>query len=219
MALNQEVKIIVVDDHNLFRRGIIQLVESLDPKFKVVNEASNGEALLTQLKSNDAIDIVILDINMPKLDGYKTAEVLKTDYPNIKVLILTMNDDELSLVKMLKRNVQGYINKDIEPAELNTALNELIDKGHYYNDEMTKHLINAITSPEGHAKNGNVLSEQELKFIQLASSEDTYKEIADTMCLSPKTIDGYRASVFEKLELKSRVGLAMYAIKSGLVEL
>lgn len=216
--MNRGIKIAVVDDHNLFRRGLIQLVESLDDKFKVVLEAANGEIFLQQLKKNDDLDIVILDINMPKLDGFKTVENLKVDYPNIKVLILTMNVDELSLIKMLKRGVKGYINKDIEPKELNKAINELVEKGHYYNDEMTKHLINVIKSPQTNAKNRNVLNEQELKFIKLACSEDTYKEIADTMCLSPKTIDGYRASVFEKLELKSRVGLAMYAIKYGLVE-
>lgn len=217
--MKADIKIAVVDDHNLFRRGLIQLVESLDTKFKVMQEAANGEVFLQQLKQNEAIDIAILDINMPKMDGFKTVEVLKAEYPNIKVLILTMNDDELSLIKMLKRGVQGYINKDIEPLELNAALNELIKKGHYYNDEMTKHLINAVKSPGLHAQKSSLLSDQELKFIELACSEDTYKEIADTMCLSPKTIDGYRASVFEKLELRSRVGLAMYAIKSGLVEI
>ena len=216
--MSKEIKIAVADDHNLFRTGLIQLIESLGSNFNIVHQVSNGQALQAALQNDSEIDLAIVDINMPKMDGFQTAEMLRKKFPDIKVLILTMNEDELSLVKMLKLGVRGYISKDIEPSELNKALNEIMVKGFYYNDELTKHLINVIKHPEGHSKNGNTLSSQELKFIALACSEDTYEKIADTMCLSPKTIDGYRASVFEKLEVRSRVGLVMYAIKTGLVE-
>ncbi|MFK8037279.1 MAG: response regulator [Crocinitomicaceae bacterium] len=217
--MSKTINIAIADDHQLFRTGLIQLIESLDAKFKIVHQVSDGVELQGALHNNSAIDIAIVDINMPKMDGFKTAEMLRDQFPDIKVLILTMNEDELSLVKMLKLGVRGYISKDIEPSELNLALNDIIEKGFYYNDELTKHLINAIKHPEGHSKNGNKLSSQELKFITLACSEDTYEKIADIMCLSPKTIDGYRASVFDKLEVRSRVGLVMYAIKTGLVEI
>lgn len=216
--MSKPLNIAVADDHNLFRRGLIQLIESLDPNFNIALEAANGLELQAGLVNTTDIDIAIVDINMPKMDGFKTAEMLQEKYPDIKVLILTMNEDELSLIKMLKLGVRGYVSKDIEPAEIKLALNDLVDKGYYYNDELTKHLINAVKFPEANKQNSSSLNTQELKFIQLACSEDTYTKIADTMCLSPKTIDGYRASVFEKLNVKSRVGLVMHAIKNGLVE-
>ncbi|MFK8046277.1 MAG: response regulator transcription factor, partial [Crocinitomicaceae bacterium] len=193
MADQNFIKIAVADDHQLFRTGLIQLIESLDPKFKIVHQVSDGIGLKTALMNDPVIDIAIVDINMPNMNGFQTAEMLRSEHPDIKVLILTMNEDELSLVKMLKLGVRGYISKDIEPEELNMALNDIVVKGYYYNDELTKHLINVVKNPEGHSKNGNNLSSQELKFIALACSEDTYEKIADTMCLSPKTIDGYRA--------------------------
>ena len=217
--MTKKTKIAVVDDHKLFRGGLIQLIHALGTDLEVILEADNGESFINKLKGNEAPDIALIDINMPKMDGFKTVEILQEEYPDIKVLVVSMNEDETSLIRMLKLGVRGYIGKDIEPDELRVALNEIITKGYYYTDQLTGQLINSLKFPNAGLNKNDQLNKQELKFIQLACSEDTYEKIADIMCLSPKTIDGYRASVFDKLKVKSRVGLALYAVKSGLVDL
>ncbi|MBI3134446.1 MAG: response regulator transcription factor [Bacteroidetes bacterium] len=217
--MQKKIQIAVVDDHKLFRSGLINLIHSLDPSFVVSTEANNGRELLDLLSVNTLPDIILLDANMPVMDGYETAAALQQRYPEIKVLVVTMNDDEQSLIRMLKLGVKGYIGKDVDPNELRHALCELMNKGFHYTDQLTNQLIQSLTAPEKMAGAEHNLTEQELIFIRLACSEDTYAQIADAMHLSPKTIDGYRASVFEKLNIKSRVGLAIYAIKAGLVDL
>lgn len=217
--MSKKIQIAVVDDHKLFRSGLINLVHSLDPSFVVSIEANNGQELLDSLTSNPLPHIILLDVNMPVLDGYETAVILQKDYPEIKVLVITMNDAEQSLIRMLKLGIKGFIGKDVDPGELKLALYELMNKGFYYTDLLTNQLIQSLQTPKKEVADENVLTEQELIFIHFSCSEDTYAQIADKMHLSPKTIDGYRASVFEKLNVKSRVGLAIYAIKEGLVDL
>ena len=215
--MNQKVTIAVVDDHKLFRSGLINLIHSLDLEVTVSMEANNGKEFLESLNHQAIPDIVLLDSNMPVLNGYETAAILQKDYPEMKVLVITMNSDEQSMIKMLKLGARGYIGKDVEPEELKQALVQIIEKGYYYTDQLTGQLIQALQTPPKTLSDKQHLTEQELNFIRLACSEDTYSQIADKMFLSPKTIDGYRASVFEKLNIKSRVGLALYAIKSGLI--
>lgn len=217
--MEANVQIAVVDDHTLFRGGLIQMIQSLDHRFVVSIEAGNGKEFLSKLKPDSIPEILLLDINMPILNGFETAEIIQRDFPGIKVLVITMDDDDQSLIRMLKLGVRGYIGKDAEPDELKQALNDMIKKGFYYTDDLTNNLIQTLHSKERPESYTKLLSEQELIFIRHSCSEDTYAQIADKMCLSPKTIDGYRASVFEKLNVKSRVGLAIYAIKTGLIEL
>ncbi len=217
--MKNKIKIAVVDDHNLFRSGLIKLIQSLGSTYKVIIEAKNGRDFINQLSDNSIPDIALVDISMPIMDGFKTAAELQRIYPQIKILIVTMNNDEYSLIRMLKLGVRGYINKDIEPDQLQKALDEMQTKGYYYTDHLTDHLINAIKYPITKSETKSPLSKRELKFIELACSEDTYEKIADTMRLSAKTIDGYRSSVFEKLNVKSRVGLVMYAMQNGLVDI
>lgn len=213
MSLN----IAVVDDHNLFRKGLINLIQTIDPDFKVVLEASNGQELLNNLNPNNLPSLVILDLDMPVMDGHDTTIELKKKYPNLSIIMLTMKNDEKSLIRMLKAGVNGYLNKDVEPDELKSAIHAVMHNGYHYNDSLTGILIKAVTEkPQSEA---NSLNEQEIRFLDLACSEMTYKEIADKMCLSEKTIDGYRARLFEKLQVKSRVGLVLYAIKNQLIKL
>lgn len=216
--MNIPIKIGVADDHKLFRRCLIDMITSFDSNYKISIEARNGKELLTLLENKESIDILLLDANMPIMDGFETAEVLKEKYPEIKTLIVSMDNDDESIIRMLRLGVRGYVNKDIDPDELKEAILSISNKGVYYNDHLTGKLIRSLQVFD--TNNINIeLSEQEEKFIQLACSEYTYKEIADLMCKSPKTIENYRSSVFEKFSLKSRVGLAMYAIKNGLVKI
>lgn len=211
-------KIVLVDDHALLRNGLAELVKTLG--HDVLFECGNGKELLTRLDAKQLPGIVLLDINMPEMDGYETALWLKQQYPDIKVLALSMYDNETAIIRMLKSGARGYILKDSEPAELKAALHALEDKGFYYSDLVSGKLMHAINKMEdenGNLKNLVPLNERETDFLKYACTELTYKEIAEKMFLSPRTIDGYRDALFEKLNVKTRVGLVMYAIKNGVV--
>ncbi len=213
-------KIVLTDDHSLLRSGLASLVQSLG--HTVLFEANNGKDLLAKLDAKQLPDILLLDINMPEMDGYETAQWLKTNHPSIKVLALSMYDNETSIIRMLKCGARGYILKDSEPAELKAAIHALEDKGFYYSELVSGKLMHAINKMEdegGDLKNLVPLNDRETEFLKYSCTELTYKEIADRMFVSPRTIDGYRDALFEKLHLKTRVGLVMYAIKNGIVNL
>ena len=210
--------IVLVDDHSLLRTGLAQLVQSLG--YTVIFEADNGKEFIAQLDSVNLPNVVLLDINMPEMDGYETAQWLKENHPDVKVLALSMYDNEASIIRMLKCGAKGYILKDSEPAELKTAIDAIISKGYYYSDLVSGKLINAINKIEDGGSDVHTLvnlNERETDFLKYACTEMTYKEIADKMFVSPRTIDGYRDALFEKLQVKTRVGLVMYAIKNSIV--
>lgn len=217
MSTEKKHTVAIVDDHSLFARSLENLINSFH-EFKVVFHAKNGLHLQERLDGSAAVpEIILLDINMPVMDGFETAEWLTEHHPEIKVLALSMEDDEQTILKMLRRGVKGYLLKDIHPEILNTALNELNEKGYYHSEKVSETLLHALTPDE----EGRILDfkENELTFIRLACSEMTYKEIAHVMDLSPKTIDGYRQDLFKRLKIKNRVGLVIFALKKNLIQL
>jgi len=210
--------VVLVDDHSLLRNGLATLVESLGNS--VTFEADNGKEFLEKLDKSNLPDVVLMDINMPEMDGFQTTQWLKQNHPDIKVLALSMYDNETSIIRMLKCGAKGYILKDSEPAELKSAIHALMEKGFYYSDLVSgklMHAINKMDDESGDLKNLVPLNDRETDFLKHACTELTYKEIADKMYVSPRTIDGYRDALFEKLHVKTRVGLVMYAIKHGIV--
>ncbi len=211
--------VVLVDDHVLLRNGLANLIRSFG-EYAVLFEAGNGHDFIRQLKPRALPDIVLLDINMPDMDGYETAHWIKRHHPGIKILALSMYDTDNSIIRMLKNGVKGYILKDSDPAELKMALESVINKGFYYSEMVTGkliHTINALDIPDHQTRHVLTLNDRELEFLKLACTECTYKEIAEQMYLSPRTIDGYRDTLFEKLNVKTRVGLVLYAIRNGIV--
>ena len=207
--------IVLVDDHVLLRNGLAGMLK--ESGYKVLFEADNGKEFTEKIKKETEPGIVLMDINMPVMDGYATAAWIKTNYPDIKVLALSMYDDEEAIIKMLKNGARGYILKDSHPSELKAAIESLASKGFYYSEMVTGRLMRSIMDDDGKALEDS-LSEREIEFLKLAATEMTYKEIAEQMHISPRTIDGYRDTLFEKLSIKSRVGLVLYAIKNGIVK-
>lgn len=209
--------IAIVDDHLLFAQSLQSLVTSLG-SYEVLFYANNGKTFIEKLAEQKQMpDVVLLDINMPLMNGIETMAWLKENHPSQKTIALSMDDSEDTIIKMLRLGAKGYLLKDIHPEIFKQALSDVIEKGFYYSDRITNTLLDTIDKQE-HAKNEVQLKDREIEFLKLASSEMTYKEIADAMYLSPKTIDGYRESLFEKLEVKSRIGLVLYAIKHGYIE-
>ena len=212
--------IVLTDDHVLLRNGLAGLLKSLG--HSVLFEADNGRDLVEKLNPTNLPDILMLDINMPEMDGYETANWLKEHHPTVKILALSMYDNENAIIKMLQCGAKGYILKDSDPSILKTALYDLEHKGFYYSDLVSGKLIHAINRADVPGSDSNLLNnlnEREKDFLKYCCSELTYKEIADKMFVSPRTIDGYRDALFEKLHLRSRVGLVLFAIKKCLVDI
>ncbi|MGN6435114.1 MAG: response regulator [Agriterribacter sp.] len=212
----------LVDDHTLFRKGMINLIATVNSDYKILFEADNGVDLQKKISLNNQPDILLMDINMPHMDGFATVQWMRDNYPLVSILVVSMIQQEESIVRMLKLGVKGYVCKDIEPRELGEALHSIANKGFYYTDFITGKLVHSLQAAETDTFKSTMLplmNERERDFLKLACSEYTYNEIASQMYVSPKTVDGYRNSLFEKLNVKSRVGLALYAVKHGLVQL
>lgn len=208
----------LVDDHVLLRKGLATLL--MENGYPIVIQADNGKQFIEKLSAGEVPNIVLLDINMPVMDGYATASWLKENRPQMKILALSMYDDEHSIIRMLRHGAGGYILKDCEPAELKTAIEAITQKGYYHNELVSSRLIHTMQNIDGNnsGRNGYPdLNQKEIRFLQLICSEMTYKEISAVMKLSPRTIDGYRDALFEKLGIKSRVGLVLFAIKNHLI--
>ena len=209
------IKVALVDDHAILRKSLAVLIGMLQD-FVIVIEAGNGEEFIKQLQVKEKPDIVLLDITMPVMDGVETARWIKENQPDIKVVALSMLNNDLIIIRMLKNGARGYLLKDSEPAELKSALLQVYTKGYYYNEYILPKMTSYQTK-EIPIKSSTTISENELVFLKWVCTELSYKEIANEMCLSPRTIDGYRDSLFQKLQVGTRVGLAIYAIKHKIV--
>ena len=203
--------VIVVDDHTLLSQAIAQMVNNFE-NFRVVATCKNGNDLVQKISSGNALkpEVVLMDVNMPIMNGIEATEWLAKHKPEIKVLALSVENDDNSILRMIKAGAVGYLLKDSEKSVLEKALNETISNGYYHTREVANLLVRSLTKEE----NTIQLKEKEITFLKLACTELTYKEIADKMYLSPKTIDGYRDSLFSKLNVKNRVGLVIYAVKN-----
>ncbi|MCC8424460.1 response regulator transcription factor [Mucilaginibacter sp. UR6-11] len=210
----EPVLIALVDDHRLFRSGIASLINK-STRYKILFEAADGDELMQKLTPKIKPHIVLLDINMPKVDGLETARWIRNHYPDVHIIILSMFEDAEKVLTMVKIGVKGYLLKDAEPEEFEEALTKVSKNEDYYPSFVTKHLISNFNKQTQQVK----LNSRELEFLKLSGTELTYKEIADQMCISVRTVDGYRDQLFEKLQIKSRVGLVLYAIKNNLIEL
>lgn len=209
--------LVLVDDHVLLRNGLSGLVKNLG--HHVLFEASNGNDFIEQLTQHPLPDIVLMDINMPDKDGYDTTEWLKINHPGVKVLALSMYDNEGAIIRMLKNGAKGYILKDSEPSQLQDAIEALVSKGFFYSELINGKVINAINNIDEDGKFGvPVLSERETTFLKFTCTELTYRDIADKMFVSVRTVDNYRDQLFARLKVKTRVGLVMYAIKNNIVD-
>lgn len=212
--MEEPIRIALVDDHRLFRSGIASLIDNFD-SYSIIFEAGDGEEMIRKINSKLKPHIILLDINMPKMNGIVTARWLRDNYPDINIIVLSMFEDAEKVLTMVRMGVKGYLLKDAEPSEFEDALHKVSKNEVYYPEFVTRHLVDSINTDFNIAK----LNSREIEFLKLAATELTYKEIADHMCISSRTVDGYRDQLFEKLQIKSRIGLVLYAIKHKLIDL
>jgi len=212
-----QITIGIADDQLLFMKSLSTLVETF-PGFEVILDARNGEELCNKLTAGTPVpDIILLDVNMPVMDGPATAQFIARHFPAIYMVALSMKDDEMSIIKMIRAGCCAYLCKDMHPNDLETALREVSQNGYYnsdaYNSRYRRLALHASRPPV------DGLTGREIHFLRLACSDLTYKQIACEMHLSERTIDGYRESLFEKLNVQSRVGMVLEGLKRELVDL
>jgi two-component system, NarL family, invasion response regulator UvrY len=216
-AANKKIQVAIVDDHNLLRKALAKLISSFE-NYAVLFEGNSGKEIKARIALQVIPDIILLDVNMPDMDGYETVRWLNKNYPQVKVLALSMFSDETTIIRMLRLGAKGYILKNIEPEELKLALDSIMKKDFYLSDYISGKIISGLHKDLGNPDEQIILSDKEKEFLRLVCSELTYKDIADKMFISHRTVDNYRNVLFDKLKVRSRVGLVMYAIKNGLAE-
>lgn len=203
--------VVIVDDHLLLSQAIGGLVQEFK-NFDVLYLCKNGRELLDKFENpNNIPDIVLMDIKMPILNGIETTEILKEQYPDIKVLALSIEEDEYTILKMLRAGARGYLLKDTKKEILKEAMQKVLEEGHYYTNTVSQILLESLDKEVN-----TEIKDRELEFIKLACTEMNYKEIADIMCCSYKTVEGYRDSLYRKLGIKNRIGLVLFAIHHNL---
>ncbi len=213
MMSAKKITIGIVDDHTLFRSGLSSLLSEFN-QIDVVFEASDGLDLQHKLKSHSTVQVLLMDIHMPYIDGFTATRWVKEHYPQVQVLALSMIEEEKDIIHMLKAGAGGYMLKESKPVELLASIQTIAEKGFYLNDLVSGRLIITLkqeTKPQ--------LSTKELIFMQLCSTDMTYKEIASHMGISPRTVDNYREALFLRLNVKSRTGLVVYGIREKLIKI
>jgi DNA-binding NarL/FixJ family response regulator len=209
-------KVAIVDDHEFFRGGL-KMALKRNREFEVVIEAENGRVFLEKMK-NTHIDIVLMDIKMPVMDGFETTVEAKKLYPNLKILILSMFNYDEYIQKLLEAGVDGFILKNINKDDLETALKYVVDGQQYFSNELmpffTRQVLNKTTKEETDAQ----LTPRELEVLKLVYEGFSNKEIADKLFISVRTVTNHRASLNLKTGSKNTASLISYAIKNKLVQ-
>ena len=210
----------IADDHRLFRTGMVAVLKEIKG-ITVINEAGNGKELLTKL-IHEQPDVILMDIKMPEMDGIEATEIVINRYPDVKVIMLTMHDDEQFITHMVDLGAHGYLLKNADVTELELAIHKVMKQGYYFNDKVSEVLLTSLIGKKAKMdkkkKNGINLSKREHEVLQLICEGFTNSEIAEKLFLSTRTVEGYRYKLCDKVGVKNTAGLVRYAIKNGLVD-
>jgi DNA-binding NarL/FixJ family response regulator len=216
-TITQTIRVALADDHTMFRKGMVELLRSAG-KFDIVAEAGNGQELVDKIgQLEEPPQVCLLDVNMPVMDGYKTLALLRMKYRDMKFLTLSMYDHEFAIIKMLRQGANGYLLKEDDPEVLKSAIEYVVEHDFYHSELTSQHLNKAEEEITTHKQ--IILTPNEKTFLELCCTEMIYKEIANHMGLSVRTVEGYRDDLFDKLGVNTRTGLVIYALKHGLVNL
>ena len=209
-----KVNIIITDDHKLFRKGIIALLSDFD-FIGEINEASNGAELLELLSSMKTLpNLILLDLRMPVMDGVEAQKKIRELYPDIRIIILTMENDEQFILHLISEGVNGYLLKNADPDEMEKAILKVIEKGYYFSDDISMLVMRNLKKKEKSEAIFNPdFTERELQILQLICKEYSNSEIAEECDISIRTAEGYRQKLIEKSGAKNIAGLVVQAIK------
>lgn len=213
------INLAIADDHKIFRNGLKATLEDC-PDFNLMIEASNGKELIGLLVDHKP-DVILMDIKMPEMDGMQTTAYVHQNFKDIKVLALSMHNEDKYIVDMMKAGASGYLLKNAEPEEIIDAILTVYNKGFYFNEHLSVTLIKQLVGPGSNHEGGGQyavdLNDREIEVLRLVCQECSNQEIADKIFLSVRTVEGYRARLFEKTGSKNLVGLVIFAIKRGII--
>ena len=210
------VKIAIVEDHELFREGIVSLLEK-NKNYQIIGKYNNGKAFLESIDTSFP-DIVLMDISMPEMDGITATQKSLQKFPELKILTLTMFDDYFHYQEMLSAGVKGFMLKDAAVAELEIAIQTILEDKTYFSNKLLQNLIHILYDRNDSIVRKMVFSERELNLVKLISQGFSNKDIAQKLFLSVKTIESNKSKLFEKVNVKNSLELMAYAIKNKLTE-
>jgi len=215
------IKIALVDDEVLFRKGISFLLQR-EENIEIVFEASNGEELISILDKNEVKpDIIVMDLKMPVLNGVEATKIIRKAFPEIKIIALTSYDSKSFIANMIQVGAVAYLIKNTTPKDLIRTINEVAQKGFYYNENVLKTIQETIVSSKNTKGNleTSFLSPREIEILQLICQQKTTSEIAEHLFLSPRTVEGHRNNLLLKTESRNIAGLVVYAIQNEIAVL
>lgn len=215
-------KIVLIDDHVIVRSGLKELIEKLGT-YTVTAQFDSGTDLMENLPAPDQVDLLILDLNMPGKSGDEVVSELKTKNYKVPILVLTLNSDEATIIRLFRNGVRGYLKKDCSAEVLKAALNSIFQFGYFHNEFLALSLQHSGNGEEttSQEKILKQLTQREREFLKLVchESEYTYEQIASEMDVQHRTVDGYRQAIFEKFGIKSKTGLVLFVLKYKLFDL
>lgn len=219
--MDKNIRVALVDDHPLFREGMQTMINSY-PNMEVVLEASHGEELLAKLEAGIQVQVILLDLEMPQMDGMQTCEALRQRYPEVKILILTMHKEVRLIQYLMKLGANGYILKTAKWEEVQKGLREVVEKGYYFSDLVGLAMLQNIQGPNKGKPvigQGITLTAREKEVLELICQGKNTPEIAELLFISKRTVEGHRANLLARLEVKNTAGMIVKALKEGIVSL
>ncbi len=214
-----KIRISIADDYKIYREGL-KVGLSSDHDFEVISEADNGEDLLKAISGNTP-DVILMDLKMPLMDGMEATKEVRKKYPSVKVLVVSMYEDDKFIIHLMENGANGYLLKNAEPEEIRRSIHAVHENGYYFNDLVNKALLKKLVIKNNlkPSFNQNIdLSEREQEVLKLICEEKTASEIAKQIFLSPRSVEGIRQRLIEKVGVRNTAGLVMFAVKNGIAD-